>query len=288
MTVQDKSSASPAEVNAYFEAVLKQMALPEAAKVGMRAKPLAEKIKLCEMYSRTDSQSKRLRPSDEKSINAIRSRPDRPPLDALRQLRTAIRTGNSQWLDAFYGAGGLDAFAAEACSAGKDEGNCTAISDNCAWNKGADLCQNKLCQCTGTNNGHFPEGAEEGYGETCAPWDQSSCEGWEDKDGVSLGLWCCMSFCFVDAKCPSATPHPALKGKYVSYVACPSDPEELKECPAGSEPKDAHGNPLPISSSVSQALEHALSSVTTPLLLRGRLWYGASTPHHRLSARDCP
>ena len=34
------TTAGEKEVNAYFEAVLKQMALPEAAKAAMRAKPL--------------------------------------------------------------------------------------------------------------------------------------------------------------------------------------------------------------------------------------------------------
>jgi len=158
----------------------------------------------------------------------------------------------------YKNCGGLDAFAAEACSAGKDEGNCTEISDSCAWNKGTELCQNKLCQCTGDNNGQRPEGAEDSYGETCAPWDHQSCEGWEDTDGVNLGLWCCKSWCYVPEECPSAKASAVdgAKDLFYSYYACPDDADALGQC-KWDEPINFDGSPVALSSDAASKLNEA-------------------------------
>jgi hypothetical protein len=184
---------------------------------------------------------------------------------AENDIRPTVHFGKQELYYSYAACGAVDTATPEACLV-RDKASCLD-TPACAWQAAQELCQSKLCQCqggelpAGTMNGTMNFAAE--YGSTCGAWDHDRCRAFaEDESGKpadeSLGLWCCMSFCFVDAKCPSATPHPALKGKYVSYVACPSDPEELKECPAGSEPKDAHGNPLPVSDSVSQALEHQL------------------------------
>lgn len=182
---------------------------------------------------------------------------------AEEDIRQTVQFGKQQLYYSYAACGAVDTATPESCLA-RDKASCLD-TQACTWMAAQEICQSTLCQCQGgelTPEKDHPNFAAD-YGSKCGAWDHDRCRAFAaNEEGKpadeSLGLWCCMSFCFVEEKCPSATPHPALKGKYVSYVACPSDAEELSECPAGSEPKDAHGNPLPISSSVSQALEHAL------------------------------
>jgi len=154
--------------------------------------------------------------------------------------------------------GSVDAYAAEAC-AGQDEASCEEFSENCAWNKPSGGCQNKLCQCTGTNNGldEAKLGFLDGYGESCKAWDSQTCEEWKEKgDGYQLGMWCCKDWCYVDESCPSAKASSAGEGLFYSYFACPDDPDELKQCP-WKEPIDFGGEPLALSSDAAEALNKA-------------------------------
>jgi hypothetical protein len=151
--------------------------------------------------------------------------------------------------------GSVDAYAAEAC-AGQDEGSCAGFSENCAWNKPSGNCQNRLCQCTGTNKDldEAKLGFREGYGESCQAWDAQTCEEWKEKgDGFQLGLWCCKDWCYVDEGCPSAERSSAADGLFYSYLACPDDAAELAACP-WEEPVDFGGEPLALSSDAAAAL----------------------------------
>jgi hypothetical protein len=153
--------------------------------------------------------------------------------------------------------GGVDAYAAEACAANTEEEKCTGFSENCAWNKNG--CQNKLCQCTGSNGGMdvAKYGFEAGYGETCKAWDKQSCAEYEEMgDGYSLGLWCCKDWCYVPGECPSAEKSAVGDGLFYSYFACPDDADELAQC-AWKEPIDFGGDPVPLSSEAAEAVGDA-------------------------------
>merc|ERR1719152_180852 len=155
----------------------------------------------------------------------------------------------------------MDAFAGEAC-AKQDESSCESFSDNCAWNKPTGACQNKLCQCTGSNGDMdvAKYGFEEGYGETCKAWDKGSCAEYEKMgDGYVLGLWCCKDWCYVPEECPSAEPSAVGKDLFYSYFACPDDSEELAAC-EWKDPIDFGGEPVPLSSDAAKAVEESVES----------------------------
>lgn len=161
----------------------------------------------------------------------------------------------------YQNCGGLDAFAAEACSEPKEEKKCESFSDNCAWNKPSDACQNKLCQCTGSNleMNHTKLGFEKGYGETCQEWDEKSCESYKTTgDGYDLGLWCCKSWCYVEESCPSAEKSAVGDGLFYSYYSCADDTEALTQC-TWQDPIDFGGEPIPLSSDAAKALTKAHS-----------------------------
>lgn len=155
----------------------------------------------------------------------------------------------------YQNCGGIDAFAAEAC-AGQSQKDCSAFSDNCAWNAPSGSCQNKLCQCTGRNNDmdETALGFLDGYGESCKAWDSQTCEEWKEKgDGYNLGMWCCKDWCYVDESCPSAEASSAGEGLFYSYFACPDNADKLAQCP-WKEPIDFGGEPLALSSDAAAAL----------------------------------
>lgn len=175
-------------------------------------------------------------------------------------IRQTVHFGKQELYYSYAACGAVDTATPESCLL-RDKPSCLN-TPSCAWQAADELCQSALCQCQG---GELPSETNfaHDYGSTCGAWDHDRCRAFaEDEEGKpadeSLGLWCCMSFCFVEASCPSAKPHPALKEKYISYVACPTDATQLNECPAGSKPVDAHGDQLPISSAVSQFLDHHL------------------------------
>jgi hypothetical protein len=158
----------------------------------------------------------------------------------------------------YQNCGGIDAFAAEMC-AGQTEKACPEFSDNCAWNKPSQGCQNKLCQCTGSNGGMdvAKHGFQKGYGETCEEWDEKSCEEYAKKgDGYNMGLWCCKSWCYVDEGCASAEKSVVGDGLFYSYFACPDDIAALTQC-KWQEPIDFGGEPVPLSSEAAEALGKA-------------------------------
>lgn len=170
-----------------------------------------------------------------------------PECEAADVKKTLYFPGKTLYYS-YQVCGSLDAFTAQACMKKDDENAC---ADPCAWNQGQ--CQNKLCQCTGENEGIDTKKLGKKYGESCAAWDQSGCEKWKD-GGSSLGLWCCKQWCYVPDSCPSAEKSAAAKGLHYSYYACPDVPEEITRCP-WKEPIDFHGDPLPLTSQASKALE---------------------------------
>lgn len=182
-------------------------------------------------------------------------------------VRQTVQFGKQELFYSYAACGAVDTATPEHCLM-RDKAACMETA-SCAWQAAQELCQSALCQCQHTElpasaNGTANFAAD--YGSTCGAWDHDRCRAFGENEDESmgksadesLGLWCCMSFCFVEASCPSATKHPALPDKYISYVACPSDAAELQECPAGLKAVDAHGDPLPISSAVSHALEQKM------------------------------
>lgn len=161
----------------------------------------------------------------------------------------------------YKNCGGLDAFAAEACFPGKDEKACTDISENCAWSSQG-VCQNKLCQCSGSNGGMDTAalGFDEKYGEQCGPWDQQTCEEFKKSStsDTQLGLWCCKNWCYVDESCPSAKASAVsgTKDLFYSYYACPDKADALDTC-KWDEPINFDGSPIALSSSSAAALNEA-------------------------------
>jgi len=157
--------------------------------------------------------------------------------------------------------GGMDAFAGEAC-AKQSQDTCESFSSNCAWNGPSATCQNKLCQCTGSNNDLAVAKFDfaEGYGESCKAWDKDSCAGYEKLEGdfpVNLGLWCCKDWCYVSEECPSAKPSAVGDGLFYSYFACPDDPAEISSC-KWTENVDFGGAPVPLSSDAAAAVSEAV------------------------------
>ena len=90
--------------------MLLKLSLPEAAKPGMRAKPVEEQWKFVEMYAASGGAGG-FEAADSAALKSVADAPARPPLAALRAVRTGIRTGAAAWLTGFYGAGGPRAVA---------------------------------------------------------------------------------------------------------------------------------------------------------------------------------
>jgi hypothetical protein len=172
-----------------------------------------------------------------------------------------------------YGVcGGIDAYAAEACSTFYDEekvadkpveereAECVEFSSSCKYNEHAETCQNKLCECTGSNLGLDTDklGFAGSYGEICSAWDEESCPKYGE-DGVELGLWCCKDWCYVDEQCPSAKASSLKEGLFYSYYACPDSSETLTQC-EWKEPIDFSGKPVPLSSAGAEAMNEFAST----------------------------
>lgn len=66
------------------------------------------------------------------------------------------------------------------------------------------------------------------YGTTCAAWDAVDCASYFPAD--TPNIWCCRSWCYVDAACPSAKPSLLVFGQYWSYETCPADGAVLASC----------------------------------------------------------
>lgn len=71
-----------------------------------------------------------------------------------------------------------------------------------------------------------------GYGSQCKAWDSGTCA--RDNDPWSLGSWCCESWCYVSAACPSAQYSYARGMNNTlpwSSARCISDPQTVAQCP---------------------------------------------------------
>lgn len=116
------------------------------------------------------------------------------------------------------------------------------------------LCQPERCRCTGDFLSTAGADEKEGlYGTKCAAWDRKKCEEWQNEPGAKMGIWCCQSWCYVDASCPSAAPSVDKPGLYYSYVACKDDLKELKQCP-WQEATGWQGSPALLSDRARTAL----------------------------------
>lgn len=103
-------------------------------------------------------------------------------------------------------------------------------------------------QCTGSNigilgpyhgpvapNSNLGRGVEEEYGVRCHAWDAINCDWWKSAANVTdTGTWCCMSWCYVNEKCPLAGASSGMEGLYYSYAACEDDPQKVLNCPYGN------------------------------------------------------
>ena len=98
---------SAPEVDRLYEALLGRLNLPDAALAPMRKKSTADKWTFVNMAVGAEaSASASLGASDREAVDAIRDACDRPSLDALRSLRTCLRTSRRRWLEEFYAYGG--------------------------------------------------------------------------------------------------------------------------------------------------------------------------------------
>mmetsp|Transcript_64658 Transcript_64658/g.131465 ORF Transcript_64658/g.131465 Transcript_64658/m.131465 type:complete len:846 (-) Transcript_64658:209-2746(-) len=57
-----------------------------------------------------------------------------------------------------------------------------------------------------------------GYGSSCGKWDEARCGTlWGN---ITVGDWCCRSWCYATADCPDAYQSQAIPGQFFSYAAC--------------------------------------------------------------------
>lgn len=134
----------------------------------------------------------------------------------------------------------------------------------CAWTeeinkefltKSEQMCQPERCQCNGEHNPNAGVDDKKSlYGVKCAAWDVKNCEEWQDKPGAKMGIWCCQSWCYVDASCPSATPSVDKPGLYYSYAACQDDLKKIQQCP-WPEATGWQGSPVLLSDRTREALK---------------------------------
>lgn len=119
-----------------------------------------------------------------------------------------------------------------------------------ALRKSKQVCHPERCRCTGQ---HVNDNSDELYGSQCAPWDRKKCEEWQNVPDAKIGIWCCQSWCYVDASCPSAAPS-STPGLYWSYAACAEDPEFMQTCP-WKEPIGWQGSPVTLSDEARHVLK---------------------------------
>lgn len=157
------------------------------------------------------------------------------------------RFPGSELYYSYEACGSFDSYSSYKCLDHDSEEDCVADlkgdayrnkGPRCEWNLATnsavteDVCQPERCKC----NGDFlslmsADDKEELYGTKCSAWDQKKCEEWQHEPGAKMGVWCCQSWCYVDASCPSAQPSSNKPGLYYSYVACKDNLKDLQQCP---------------------------------------------------------
>jgi len=160
------------------------------------------------------------------------------------------RFPGSELYYSYEACGSFDAFSSYKCHDHDKRSDCIedvmedryiSKGPRCEWTdeikgkelaKGEQICQPNRCQCTGEYLPLAGDDVEkELYGSKCDSWDQKKCKEWQHEPGAKMGIWCCQSWCYVDASCPSAAPSVTKPELYYSYVACEDSPEQLKQCP---------------------------------------------------------
>lgn len=168
----------------------------------------------------------------------------------------------------YEACGSFDAQQAYVCHTHYSEKTClkssrdstyTAGSRRCEWSRDVDdkalrrskqVCQPEGCRCTGQHLGEkLPAGS---YGSQCGAWDRQKCEEWQNAPNAKMGIWCCQSWCYVDATCPSASPS-STPGLYWSYAACAEKAELIDTCP-WKEPIGWQGSPATLSDGARRIL----------------------------------
>ncbi|CAE7728459.1 unnamed protein product [Symbiodinium pilosum] len=67
------------------------------------------------------------------------------------------------------------------------------------------------------------------YGQQCGPHDAFICD--ITYPGATHGMWCCMSWCWVDKTCPTARASTVWPGNFWSDTKCEMDAEIVSGCP---------------------------------------------------------
>jgi len=181
------------------------------------------------------------------------------------------RFPGSELYYSYEACGSFDPFSSYKCHKHDSRQECTTDlkgeayrknGPSCEWNVAANsshaehVCQPERCKC----NGDFlsvTEGDEKmgDYGSMCFSWDQKKCKEWQHEPGAKMGIWCCQSWCYVDASCPSAQVSVSKPGLYYSYVACKDNLNELQQCP-WRETIGWQGSPALLSEPARKALKH--------------------------------
>lgn len=164
----------------------------------------------------------------------------------------------------YEACGSFDPVMANKCTGHDAEKSCLAEQRStshpaggqpCAWSEKVgdkelkeyeQICQPASCQCTGDHLINTDPVDGQYYGSKCRAWDKEKCEGWSKEPGANMGIWCCQSWCFVDASCPSAQPSSTEPGLFWSHAACADSPETIRTCP-WTEPIGWQGAPAILS-----------------------------------------
>lgn len=192
-----------------------------------------------------------------------------PDCAKLDTHRSAVFPSSERYVS-FEACGSFDAQQAYSCHTHFSEKSCSDASRGpkypaggnlCEWNKeiqgktlrkSKQTCQPERCRCTGQHvGGKLRSGS---YGSQCGAWDREKCEEWQEVPNSKMGVWCCQSWCYVDASCPSASPS-STTGLYWSYAACAEDPEMIRSCP-WKEPIGWQGEPITLSDGARHILKN--------------------------------
>lgn len=183
------------------------------------------------------------------------------------------RFPGSELYYSYEACGSFDAFSSykchnhdtlSGCIEDMKEDHYRAKGPRCEWSdevngkelaKSEQICQPERCRCTGDHLSLGDvDGKEELYGSTCGAWDRKKCNEWQHAPGAKMGIWCCQSWCYVDASCPSAAPSGEKPGLYYSYVACEDNIDQLQQCP-WPQAVGWQGSPAVLSDKASAALD---------------------------------
>mmetsp|Transcript_89120 Transcript_89120/g.203856 ORF Transcript_89120/g.203856 Transcript_89120/m.203856 type:complete len:294 (+) Transcript_89120:64-945(+) len=88
------------------------------------------------------------------------------------------------------------------------------------------------CDCIGANPGVPTWRYGQQYGTSCHTWDAEDCDLlWSGVSGVTVGEWCCESWCYVASGCSSGRPSRLVEGLFYSYDSCDPDLVVELDCP---------------------------------------------------------